>query len=226
MTHPTFDTLEGWLRFDIATSDPYLRETLFQLEHCDTFDGFENEHEYLDRELSTPDMIERLQSALTDQNSGLRGLAARRLISTGHPESEAILLRFLRSADSEDRCWVARVAKFVNSDEVTAAIVKVATTDPKCYIRARACAGMLGKDPCVVIPVLLEVIRHGDENVDPASQSMPPSVIAREVLETILGTSIFDPDAYMDELQYATSCAALEEKAFKKLEELKCQKGA
>jgi len=222
MTHPTFDTLEGWLGSDNRSSDPYLRETLFELEHCDTFDGFELEREFLDHELSTPEMVSRLRSALTDEDTGLRGLAAKRLISTLHPESEAILLRFLRSNNPEDRCWVAESARFVNSDQVNSEIANVALRDPECWIRAIACKGMLGKNPCFVIPVLLEVINRGSEGVDPTVQTMPPYVIAQEMLETILGVSFFHPKAYYDQSEYEKCRAGLVRKAIEVLRELKC----
>jgi hypothetical protein len=222
MAHPTFDTLEGWFRADHRSSDPYLRETLFELEYCDTFDGFESEREFLDHELSSTEMIARLKSALTNKDDALRGLAAKRLISTSHPESEAILLRFLRSDNSEDRSWVAESARFVDSDEVNSEIANVALRDPKCYIRANACKGMVGKNPCVMIPVLLEVVNQGDDNVDPNVQTMPPCVVAREMLETLLGTSFFKPDEYYAPSEYEKRRAALEKRAIEVLQELKC----
>jgi len=226
MTHPTFDKLREWISADETSSDSYLSATLFELEHSKLFAEFEAEREFLDRELSTPEMIERLKSALADSNDYLRGASAKRLILTGHPESEAILLRFLRSENPEDRHWVAAAARFVNSDEVSAEIAKVATQDPASYVRAEACKGMQDKDPRMVIPVLIEVMYQGEEGIDPASQSMPPCVIAREVLEKILGVSIFNPNGCLDQLEYDRCCATLEEKALEMLRKLNCATGS
>lgn len=193
MTHPTFDTLSSWLRFDVSSSDPYLRETLFQLLHCELFsEEFAAEKLALEAELATPEMIERLRLAITAEDDQLRVKSARRLVSALMPDSESILLLFLNSSYFYDRMELAGLGNLFHSEQVVKKLCELALGDPDSCVRAQACRGLLGQDLRVAIPVLLHVMNEDGADIDSRDQTTYPSEMAALVLDDLLGTSFIE----------------------------------
>lgn len=225
MTHPRLDRL---LPGNVSASDAYLRITLIQREYCEGRSEYNEEREFLDAELSTPEMLGRIRNALTDhKDDDFRVSAATRLISTLQPDAETILLQFLERENYFDRMSLAPTAVFFNTDAVTNKVIQLATSDPVSSVRSEACRGLLGKDPEIVIPVLLQVMHENGTDVDPDDAMAPPRVRAALVLDKVLGTSFmqlrfgagyatFPPGGFQPE--------ALEAKAKNALKELQSRK--
>lgn len=228
MTHPTFDTMPSWLHFDVPSSDPYLRETLFQFAHCQINPDFEVEKAELDAELSSLEMVDRLRSALTADDDELRVRAAKRLVSTFDPDAESILLRFLNSDYFFDRMSLAPFGKLFHSDAVVNKVIELATADVDPDVRAEACRGLRGQDLRIAIPILLRVMHEDGADIDPLSATTPPDAMAAFVLDELLGTSFMEirlGNGYSTFPPGGCQPEALEKKAKEVLRELQDQVG-
>ncbi|MDB5339962.1 MAG: hypothetical protein JWN70_5581 [Planctomycetaceae bacterium] len=192
MTHPSIDRVFDCVRDlqrEIQCGDLYLRSTLLQYSYCGGNPDYVTERTFLDAELSTPEMLERLRRAIDDDDEVLRTCSARRLVATRQPSSEEILLRFMNSDYFYDRMQLASRASLFHTDEIDRKVISLATSDPSPYVRAAACEGLLGKDPRAIIPVLMQVMQETGEDIDPDDMVPPPSEVAATILDEVLESS-------------------------------------
>ena len=182
MTHPDLDDL-----FPIRpiSSDPELRATLGQWEYCAGQDHLAEVRMRLDRELSSKEMIARLNRAIQDDDEVLRVRAARRIIETGLPNAEQVAFRLLNDPAIRARFEIVKLCSRFDSAFILDKIIELIESDPELDVRGSACWALIGKHPLRVIPVLLNVIEFDHDCRD---ESPPPSDVAATVLDVFLGT--------------------------------------
>ncbi len=138
--------------------------------------------------LDSQDCANRLYKGLSDPYPELRGLCGLVIITKRMQGFESIALRLL---DDDSECVRGEICKalygvtIVQCDQV---LLRMAKNDPSYVVRGLACLALTQLAPEAAIPVLVDIMDNDTES-EPGSLVPPPSELAAQALDEILGTS-------------------------------------